>query len=116
MPQWKAAFNRLTEKYNKNQPAGSIIDKVNIPVVLTNAKTQNTDAPIALLISGDGGWYAFEQLIADHLAKLGIPTIGLDSKKYFWKQLQILQKRSGITVKNGEKTIFFLLVIRLVQK
>jgi len=36
--------------------------------------------------SGDGGWYGFEQSIADKLANLGIPIIGLDSKKYFWKR------------------------------
>jgi type IV secretory pathway VirJ component len=39
-----------------------------------------------LLISGDGGWYGFEQSIADNLALTGIPTVGLDSKKYFWKR------------------------------
>jgi type IV secretory pathway VirJ component len=39
-----------------------------------------------MMISGDGGWYAFEELLADHLTKLGIPTIGLDSRKYFWKR------------------------------
>ena len=58
----------------------------NLPVVITNAKSQNKDAPVALLISGDGGWYGFEQSIADNLANLGIPTIGLDSKKYFWNR------------------------------
>ena len=39
-----------------------------------------------MLISGDGGWYGFEQSIADNLAKQGIPTVGLDSKKYFWNR------------------------------
>jgi type IV secretory pathway VirJ component len=87
MPQWKDAFNRLIERYEKDRSANSNIDQLkDFPVVITNAKYQNRDAPIALLISGDGGWYAFEQLIADHLAKLGIPTVGLDSKKYFWKR------------------------------
>jgi type IV secretory pathway VirJ component len=87
MPQWKDAFNGLIERSEKNQPTNDNIDKVmNLPVVITDAKSQIKDAPIALLISGDGGWYAFEQLIANHLAKLGIPTIGLDSKKYFWKR------------------------------
>jgi type IV secretory pathway VirJ component len=87
MPQWKAAFNSLIEKYQKDQPGNSNIDQVrNLPLVITNPKFQNKDAPVALIISGDGGWYRFEQSIADNLANHGIPTIGLDSKKYFWKR------------------------------
>jgi type IV secretory pathway VirJ component len=87
MPEWKDAFIRLIEKYNKDQPATVNTDYVkNLPIVITNTKLQNKDAPIALLISGDGGWYGFEQSIADKLAIQGIPTIGLDSKKYFWNR------------------------------
>lgn len=58
----------------------------NVPLVITKSKFQNNDAPIALLISGDGGWYRFEQSIADRLANIGIPTLGLDSRKYFWER------------------------------
>ena len=87
MPEWKDAFNRLIEKYNKDQPVNISTDYVkSLPIVITDAKVQNKDAPVALLISGDGGWYSFEQSIADNLANHGIPTIGLDSKKYFWKR------------------------------
>lgn len=87
MPQWKDAFNRLIAKYEKNKPPNVNIDQVkNLPLIITNSKAQDRMAPVALLISGDGGWYGFEQSIADNLAKQGIPTIGLDSKKYFWKR------------------------------
>jgi type IV secretory pathway VirJ component len=57
-----------------------------LPVVITNAMKEIGKAPIALLISGDGGWYKFEQTIADTLAKSGIPTLGLDCRKYFWNR------------------------------
>jgi type IV secretory pathway VirJ component len=87
MPQWKDAFNSLIERYEKDKPPKVNIDEVkNLPVVITNSKIQDKDAPVVLLISGDGGWYGFEQSIADNLAKRGIPTVGLDSKKYFWKR------------------------------
>lgn len=87
MPQWKDAFNRLIEKYEADKPVTVKVDQVkNLPLVITNSKIQQKRAPVALLISGDGGWYGFEQSIADNLAKEGIPTIGLDSKKYFWKR------------------------------
>jgi type IV secretory pathway VirJ component len=87
MPQWKDAFNRLISRYEKDKPPEVEIDQVkNLPLIITNSKTQDKQAPIALLISGDGGWYGFEQQIADNFAIRGIPTIGLDSKKYFWKR------------------------------
>jgi type IV secretory pathway VirJ component len=87
MVEWKDAFNRLIAKYEKDKPPIVNIDEVkNLPVIITNSKVQDKSAPLALIISGDGGWYSFEQQIADNLAKQGIPTIGLDSKKYFWKR------------------------------
>ena len=87
MPQWKDAYTRLISKYEKDKPPVVNIDEVkSLPVIITNSKYQDKQAPFALLISGDGGWYGFEQSIADNLAKTGIPTVGLDSKKYFWKR------------------------------
>ena len=87
MPQWKDAFNRLIANYEKVKPPKVDIAQVkDLPVVITHSKTPDKQAPVALLISGDGGWYGFEQSIADNLAKQGIPTIGLDSKKYFWNR------------------------------
>jgi type IV secretory pathway VirJ component len=87
MPQWKDAFSRLLEKYEKDKPPLVNIDQVkSLPLIITNSKFQDKLAPFALLISGDGGWYGFEQSIADNLALTGIPTVGLDSKKYFWKR------------------------------
>jgi type IV secretory pathway VirJ component len=85
MPQWKDAFNSLIAKFDKDKQPKIDIDKVkNLPLIITLSKTPDKQAPVALLISGDGGWYGFEQSIADNFAKQGIPTIGLDSKKYFW--------------------------------
>jgi type IV secretory pathway VirJ component len=87
MPQWKDAFTRLMAKYEKDKPPMVNIDQVKaLPLIITNSKFQDKQAPFALLISGDGGWYGFEQSIADNLALTGIPTVGLDSKKYFWKR------------------------------
>jgi len=71
----------------KNIASGQGIDQVkDLPLIITNPKIEDKAAPVALLISGDGGWYGFEQSIADNLANLGIPTVGLDSRKYFWNR------------------------------
>ena len=87
MPQWKEAYSGLIARYEKDKPQKVDIGEVkDLPVIITNSKFLDTKAPVALLISGDGGWYGFEQQIADNLAKQGIPTVGLDSKKYFWSR------------------------------
>jgi type IV secretory pathway VirJ component len=85
MPQWKDAFRRLTAKNEKTEPPSGASERVkDLPLIITDSKSSAHDTPVALLISGDGGWYSFEQSIADKLAENGIPTVGLDSKKYFW--------------------------------
>ena len=87
MPQWKDAFKRLIANYDSNPPQKGLSELVkNLPLVLTESESTVNDGLIALFISGDGGWYSFEQSIADKLAEDGVPTIGLDSKKYFWKR------------------------------
>jgi type IV secretory pathway VirJ component len=77
---------RRSVSEQQDQPDDSNELLNNLPLVITTAKFQDKDIPVAFLISGDGGWFGFEQSIADNLANLGIPTIGLDSRKYFWKR------------------------------
>jgi type IV secretory pathway VirJ component len=97
MPQWQDAYNRLITKYEKERPPVVNVDEVkDLPLIITNSKVSDRQAPLALLISGDGGWYGFEQQIADNLAQNGIPTIGLDSKKYFWHRKTPEQTASDI--------------------
>ncbi len=99
MPQWKDAFNRLTKSSETDPASTTIAEQVKgLPLNITKAKYQDKHKPFALLISGDGGWYSFEQSIADKLATMGIPTIGLDSKKYFWKRKTPEQAASDMTM------------------
>jgi type IV secretory pathway VirJ component len=62
--------------FSKKQP--------DIPCNLTREKSNTGSTTIALFFSGDGGWFSFEQSIADKLALAGISTIGIDARKYFW--------------------------------
>ena len=43
-------------------------------------------AEFALLLTGDGGWAGLDQELAARLAASGVPTVGLNSLKYFWTQ------------------------------
>ena len=87
MPQWKNAYNKLVTKYMADHTENVTNKKfADIPYNITREKTQVGNAPMALLFSGDGGWFGFEQTIADKLGAYGIPTIGIDTKKYFWNR------------------------------
>jgi type IV secretory pathway VirJ component len=98
MPQWEDAYLRLIDKYIREQELMAE-DKnlLALPLVITNAKIIRNRSPFAFMVSGDGGWYWFEQSIADSLASLGIATIGLDAKRYFWERKSPEETTSDIT-------------------
>jgi type IV secretory pathway VirJ component len=48
--------------------------------------TSGTSDTAAVFVSGDGGWAAIDKGIAKVFAANGMPVIGLDALKYFWKK------------------------------
>jgi type IV secretory pathway VirJ component len=47
--------------------------------------TKPNNQPLAILLSGDGGWTSFDQAIAVKLVKKGVAVLGLDTQQYFWR-------------------------------
>jgi type IV secretory pathway VirJ component len=87
MSQWKASYIDMITKFNSTQLLNNRTSRIDdIPVIITREKPGSDGKTIALLFSGDGGWFGFEQSIANHLASYGISTIGVDTKKYFWSR------------------------------
>ena len=41
---------------------------------------------MAIVYSGDGGWRDLDKSVAEALQKEGVPTVGLDSLRYFWSE------------------------------
>lgn len=41
---------------------------------------------LALLLTGDGGWVGIDKALAAAFAEKGVPVVGLDSLRYFWKR------------------------------
>ena len=56
-----------------------------LPVIEVPAQQQAGDT-LAVLVSGDGGWAGIDKAVADVLAQHGIPVVGVDSLRYFWKE------------------------------
>lgn len=53
---------------------------------LVKLPTQPTHDAMAIVISGDGGWRDIDKSIAEALRSDGVPTIGLDALRYFWRK------------------------------
>lgn len=82
-PQLIAAFRRLAARTHgiPTIAAGEVRD---LPIVEVPAS--GAGDTLAILISGDGGWAGIDKQLAAALSKQGIPVVGLDSLRYFWKR------------------------------
>jgi type IV secretory pathway VirJ component len=43
------------------------------------------DLPLAILLTGDGGWAGLDKGVAAELAARGLPVVGLSTLKYYWQ-------------------------------
>ena len=94
-PQFVSAFEKILktpsfiekvkEEHNqhKNPAAENHFLNEDLPLAILPAK-ENSNLPLAFVISGDGGWTSFDETFAEKLSENGIPVIGLDAQQYFW--------------------------------
>lgn len=57
-----------------------------LPLIEVPAQQVNDahDKPMAVLITGDGGWKITDKQLCDAFAREGIPVVALNALKYFW--------------------------------
>jgi type IV secretory pathway VirJ component len=83
MPQFISAYQSITERVDARRAARPPeID--DLPVTEVHASGDSDQ--FALLLTGDGGWAGLDQELAARLAAGGVPTVGLNSLKYFWTE------------------------------
>lgn len=82
-PQFASAFQRLAAR-TQRLPSVNAAELKDLPLVEVSASGQSDT--LAVLISGDGGWAGIDKELAAALAKQGMPVVGLDSLRYFWKK------------------------------
>jgi type IV secretory pathway VirJ component len=93
MPQFRAAYARLSA------PAESVAERPADISDLPVQEVHSSNSPareFALLLTGDGGWAGLDQELAAHLAAAGVPTVALNSLKYFWTQRTADQTASDV--------------------
>ena len=82
LPQFRAAYARLgapPEAASRRPPAIN-----DLPVEEVHAAGSSDE--LALLLTGDGGWAGLDRQLAARLAASGVPTVALNSLKYFWTE------------------------------
>jgi type IV secretory pathway VirJ component len=82
MPQFKSAYQSLV-------PSTAMIatrppEISDLP--LNEVQAQGSSDEFALLLTGDGGWAGLDQELAARLAANSVPTVALNSLKYFWSE------------------------------
>jgi type IV secretory pathway VirJ component len=84
MPQFRQAFSRLVAQGPADVPS-PVAELEDLPVVEVPASAPGT-TPMAMIVSGDGGWSFTEKALSAILANHGIPVAGLNSLRYFWNE------------------------------
>ena len=86
MPEFKQAFMHLTSVQSSvPSPQPQAEEVRDLPLVEFPA-SDTSEEFLAVHISGDGGYGVTDKGISNGLASKGIPVIGLNSLKYFWKR------------------------------
>lgn len=80
LPQFRSAYLQLATRPELTPQRPTDIG--DLPVHEVHASGNGDE--FALLLTGDGGWAGLDQELAARLAARGIPTVGLNSLKYFW--------------------------------
>jgi type IV secretory pathway VirJ component len=85
MPQFREAYASITA--HTETPPGRPQEIGDLPVNEVPAESNaNSSDEMAVLLTGDGGWAGLDQELAAQLAASGVPTVGLNSLKYFWTE------------------------------
>lgn len=80
MPQFLAAYEELVPRPAVAAERPAAIN--DLP--LNEVPAEGSSPELAILLTGDGGWAGLDQELAARLAAHGVPTVALNSLKYFW--------------------------------
>jgi type IV secretory pathway VirJ component len=84
MPQFREAYSSITA--HVETPPVRPAEIGDLPVTEVRAEDSTNSNEMAVLLTGDGGWAGLDQELAAQLAADGVPTVALNSLKYFWTE------------------------------
>jgi type IV secretory pathway VirJ component len=71
--------NRITIVHGEKK------DEFQLPVVVYPADNRGSKR-LLIMLSGDGGWLDFNDILANSFSKRGFHVVGFNSRSYFWEQ------------------------------
>ena len=84
LPEFEEAYLTLKPETESGATSQQVNASVaDLPLVEVPAQAAEGDR-LAVMLSGDGGWAGIDKAISAHLAKAGIPAVGLNCQKYLW--------------------------------
>ncbi len=84
LPQFKDAYRKMAGAAPPAEAEIRVDSLPDIPLVEVAASGVPRDY-LVLHITGDGGWGVTDRGLGETLAREGIPVVGLNSLRYFWK-------------------------------
>jgi type IV secretory pathway VirJ component len=85
MPQLLATLDTLVPPAAATTAAGSAASVADLPLIEQPAPHGAPELPIALLLTGDGGWAGLDRGMAAELGARGLPVVGLSTLRYYWR-------------------------------
>ncbi len=84
LPQFMQLFERLAAQ---SAPAPiEAAEVADLPLIeRPGSGHADPDAPLALLLTGDGGWAGLDRGVAQALNERGVPLVALSTLQYFWR-------------------------------
>lgn len=83
LPQFQQQFDELVAK--PDVAPVSAVDVADLPLIEQPANG-NPAAPLAVLLTGDGGWAGLDRGVAQSLGQHGVPLVALSTLKYYWHE------------------------------
>src|SRR6185295_13849308 len=77
------AWATLTAPLPSPPPPAAVADLPLIEVPVASG-AGSPEKPLAVILSGDGGWAGLDKELAGALSERGIPTVGWNTLSYFW--------------------------------
>ena len=72
----------VSETLAQSSVPGAGEELADLPLAVLPATARHDT--MAIVLSGDGGWRDIDRELGDALSRDGVPTVGLDSLRYFW--------------------------------
>ncbi len=83
LPSFLEGYRHITVSF-ENKSKSDIEELEKLPIIETPARVDDSNMPLIVGISGDGGWKGMIENMALKIADKGIPVVGIDALKYFW--------------------------------